>query len=141
MGTGLLLTLFKSFVLGDVFETIKNGMRVLAEDPDYALKIFEEEFQKIVDNFGGREKIPMMKRLKMTAKKFSEIPRKANIEDAKFITVTGEIYVRNDHFARRNIEGILAEKGFIAHIIPFMEVLFYIDYCLMNDLTEINVNP
>ena len=141
VGTGLLLTLFKSFVLGDVFETIKNGMRVLAEDPDYALKIFEEEFQKIVDNFGGREKIPMMKRLKMTAKRFSEIPRKANIEDAKFITVTGEIYVRNDHFARRNIEGILAEKGFIAHIIPFMEVLFYIDYCLMNDLTEINVNP
>jgi predicted nucleotide-binding protein (sugar kinase/HSP70/actin superfamily) len=141
VGTGLLLTLFKSFVLGDVFETIKNAIRVLAEDPDYALKVFEEEFQKIVDNFGGREKIPMMKRLKKAAKRFSEIPRKSNIEDAKFITVTGEIYVRNDHFARRNIEGILAEKGFIAHIIPFMEVLFYIDYCLMNDLTEINVNP
>jgi len=35
----------------------------------------------------------------------------------------------------------LAEKGFISHVIPFMEVLFYIDYCLMNDLTEIDVNP
>ena len=33
----------------------------------------------------------------------------------------------------------MAEKGFIAHIIPFMEVLFYIDHCLMNDLTEMNV--
>lgn len=141
VGTGLLLTLFKSFVLGDVFETIKNAMRVLAQDPDYALTIFEEEFQKIVDNFGGREKMPIFKRLKLTAKRFSEIPRKTNIEDAKFITITGEIYVRNDHFARRNIEGILAEKGFIAHIIPFMEVLFYIDYCLLNDLTEINVSP
>jgi predicted CoA-substrate-specific enzyme activase len=139
-GTGLLLNLFKSWVLGDVLETIKNAMRVLAVDPDYALNILEEEFQKIMDNFGGREKISLTKRLKMTAKRFSEIPRKGNIDDAKFITITGEIYVRNDHFARRNIEGILAEKGFIAHIIPFMEVMFYIDYCLMNDLSEININ-
>ena len=44
VGTNLLLTLFKSFVLGDIFETIKNGMRVLAEDPDYALNVLEEEF-------------------------------------------------------------------------------------------------
>jgi len=141
IGTNLLLTLFKSFVLGDIFETIKNAMRVLADDQDYALNILEEEFQKIVNNFAGKEKMPLIKRLKKTALRFSEIPRKGNIEDAKFVTITGEIYVRNDHFARRNIEGLLAEKGFIAHIIPFMEVLFYIDYCLMNDLTEINVNP
>jgi len=140
VGINLLLTLFKSFVLGDVLETIKNAITVLAVDKEEALKIFEEEFHKISDNFGGREKISLMKRLKLTAERFSKIPRKGNIEDAKFVTVTGEIYVRNDHFARRNIEGILAEKGFIAHIIPFMEVLFYIDYCLMHDLTEIDVN-
>ena len=139
-GTGLLLKLFNSFVIGDVFETIKTGMQVLAEDKEYAIKILEEEFQKIVDNFGGREKMSLTKRLKLSAKRFSEIPRKMDIEDAKFVTITGEIYIRNDHFARRNIEGMLAERGFIAHIIPFMEVLFYIDYCLMNDLTEIDVN-
>ena len=141
VGTGLLLTLFKSFVLGDVIETIKNGMKVLAKDPEYALEILEQEFDKIVDNFAGKEKISLNKRLKLTAKKFSEIPRKQNINDAKFVTITGEIYVRNDHFARRNIEGLLAEKGFIAHVIPFMEVLFYIDHCLRNDLTEIDINP
>lgn len=140
-GTGLLLNLFKSFVLGDVFETIKNAMIVLAEDPDYALKVHEEEFQKIVDNFGGREKISLDKRIALTAKRFADIPKKANIHDAKFITITGEIYVRNDHFARKNIEGLLAKKGFIAHVIPFMEVLFYIDYCLIHDLTEIDINP
>ncbi len=140
-GTGLLLNLFKSFVLGDVFETIKNAMIVLAEDPASALKIHEEEFQKIINNFGGREKMSLDKRLSLTAKRFAKIPKKTDIHDAKFITITGEIYVRNDHFARRNIEGLLAKKGFIAHIIPFMEVLFYIDYCLMHDLTEININP
>lgn len=140
-GTGLLLKLFKSFVLGDVFEFIKNAMRVLAVDVDYALQVLEEEFDKVVDNFGGREKISLNKRLKLTAKRFSNIPRKTNIEDAKFITITGEIYVRNDHFARRNIEGYLADRGFIAHIIPFMEALFYIDYSLKNDLTEIDVTP
>ncbi len=140
-GTGLLLTLFKSFVLGDVFETIKNAIIVLAEDKEYGLKVMEEEFTKITENFGGREKMSLNKRLKLSAKRISEIPRKMEIDDAKFITITGEIYVRNDHFARRNIEGFLAEKGFIAHIVPFMEVLFYIDYCLMNDLTEINVHP
>lgn len=140
-GTGLLLNLFQSFVLGDVFETIKNGMRVLAVDPDSAIEILEEEFLKIVDNFGGKDKMSLTKRMKLAAKRFSKIPRKGDIEDAKFITVTGEIYVRNDHFARRNIEGILAENGFIAQIIPFMEVLFYIDHCLKYDLTEINVNP
>jgi predicted CoA-substrate-specific enzyme activase len=140
IGTGLLLTLFKSFVIGDVLETIKNGINVLAKDPKEALGIFEEEFQKIIDNFGGREKMALNKRLRMTAKRLNEIPRKMEIDEAKFVTVTGEIYVRNDHFARRNIEGLLAEKGFIAHIVPFMEVLFYIDYCLINDLTEMDVD-
>lgn len=140
VGTTLLLTLFKSFVLGDIFETIKNAICVLAIDKKEALNIFEEEFQKVVDNFGGKDRLPLKKRLKLVAERFSKIPRKGNIEDAKFVTITGEIYVRNDHFARRNIEGILAEKGFIAHIIPFMEVLFYIDYCLMHDLTEMDIN-
>ncbi|HPP05413.1 MAG TPA: acyl-CoA dehydratase activase [Spirochaetota bacterium] len=140
-GTGLLLVLFKSFVIGDVIEDIRNAMSVIAEDKEYALKVLEEEFEKIVDNFGGREKIPLMKRLKLTAERLSKIPRKMNIEDAPFVTVTGEIYVRNDHFARRNIEGLLAEKGFIAKIIPFMETIFYADYALMNDLTEVNVSP
>jgi predicted CoA-substrate-specific enzyme activase len=139
-GTGLLLTLFKSFVLGDVFETIKHGMMVLAEDKESALKIFEEEFTKIMDNFGGRDNVSMFKRFELAAKRFAAIPRKGNIEDAKFITLTGEVYVRNDRFARRNIEGYLADRGFITQIVPFMEVLFYIDYCMQNDLTEINVN-
>ena len=140
-GTSLLLILFKSFVLGDVIEDIRNAMRVIAVDKDYALKVLDEEFEKIVDNFGGREKISFEKRLKLTAKRLSEIPRKMDINDAKFVTVTGEIYVRNDHFARRNIEGLLAEKGFIAKIIPFMETIFYADYALSNDLTEVNVSP
>ncbi len=140
-GTGLLLTLFKSFVLGDIFESIKSAMMVLASDKESALNILEEEFQKVTDNFGGKDTMSLNKRLKLTAKRFKAIPRKMELDEAKFITITGEIYVRNDHFARRNIEGLLAEKGFIAHVIPFMEVLFYIDYCLMNDLTEIDVNP
>ncbi len=139
-GTGLLLTLFKSFVLGDVFETIKHAMLVIAEDKESALAIFEEEFVKIMDNFGGRDSVSMFKRFEMAAERFSKIPRKSNIEDAKFVTLTGEIYVRNDRFARRNIEGHLADRGFITQIVPFMEVLFYIDYCMQNDLTEINVN-
>ena len=141
-GTGLLLTLFKSFVLGDVFETIKSAMRVLAVNPDEALQIFEEEFDKIVENFGGRDPdgYSMTRRFKAAAQRFKQIPRKGNIEDAKFVVLTGEIYVRNDHFARRELEVTLAENGFITQIVPFMEVLFYIDHCLKNDLSEINVN-
>lgn len=139
-GTGLLLTLFKSFVLGDVFETIKNAINVLAVNKEEALKIYEEEFQKIVDNFGGRDTLSLNKRLRLSAERLSQIPRKGKIEDAKFVVLTGEIYVRNDHFARRNLEGILADHGFITQTVPFMEVLFYIDHCLKNDLTEIDVH-
>jgi len=140
VGLNLLLTLFKSFVIGDVFEDLQNSVRVLAKDPEYGMEVLEEEFQKICANFGGKEKISLNKRLKLTAKRLSEIPRKGDIDDAKIITVTGEIYVRTDHFARRNIEGMLAERGFIAKVIPFMEVLFYIDHCLINDYTERDIS-
>ena len=84
-GTGLLLTLFKSFALGDVLETIKHGMMVLAEDREYALKVFEEEFVKIMDNFGGRDNVSMFKRFKMVAKRFSEIPHKSQLMMQKLL--------------------------------------------------------
>ena len=99
---------------------IYEDKELLVVDKEEGLRIMEEEFQKVIDNFGGREKISLKKRLQLTAKRLSEIPRKMELDDAKFVTVTGEIYVRNDHFARRNIEGFFAEtpvKGVKAEVL------------------------
>ncbi len=128
MGLLPLLGVWKGFCLGDVMEQIHSAILALSKNKKKALSIFEDEWSKILENFRGKEKIPLEKRLELAAKELSKIELTKPIKEANRITITGEMYVRSEEFCRKQIEYTLADMGFITKIMPLIEWLYYVDY-------------
>ena len=140
MGMAVLLDVWRGMCVADVMEQIQSAIFALAKDKEKAINIFENEWQKILDNFDGKEKISLMKRLKLSANELAKIELTKPLEDAHRITVTGEMYVRNEPFSRRQIENTLADMGFITKITPLTEWHYYIDHIISRNYAKDKVS-
>ncbi len=136
MGLMPMLNVWRGFILGDVFSQIHSAILTLAKDKKSALEIFEREWAKILDNFEGKEKISLIKRLNIAAKELNKIELNKPIEEAMRITITGEMYVRNEEFSRKRIEETLANMGFVARITPLIEWIYYVDYMMWKNFAN-----
>jgi predicted nucleotide-binding protein (sugar kinase/HSP70/actin superfamily) len=133
MGLLPLLNVWKAFIVGDVFEQLHSAVMTLSKDRAKGLEVFEAEWAKILKSLSGESKIPLMKQLKSTAKELDKIELTKTIHEANRVTITGEMYVRNEQFSRQNIENTLADMGFVAKITPLIEWLYYVDYTQMKN--------
>jgi hypothetical protein len=131
MGLLPLLNVWKAFIVGDVFEQLHSAVMTLSKDRAKGLEVFEAEWAKILKSLSGESKVPLMKQLKSTAKELDKIELTKTIHEANRVTITGEMYVRNEQFSRQNIENTLADMGFVAKITPLIEWLYYVDYTQM----------
>jgi len=136
MGLDVLLHVWKSMCLADVMEQIYSAIMALAKDREKALKIFEDEWAKLLLAFEGKDKVSLYKRMKLAAKEFERIELVKPLEEANRITVTGEMYVRNEPFCRRNIENTLADMGFITKITPLIEWHYYVDHIMWKNIAK-----
>lgn len=133
------LPMFRSImgiIAADVLDDIKNALKVLAVDKIQALKIFDEEFNKLKNAFSDKKKKPLVQ-LKEMVKILNDIPLKYSLSQAKVIALIGEIYVRRDSFSRQNLEDKLAEKGFIVRVAPVTEWLHYVVYVFKHNIHDI----
>ncbi|MBN2547073.1 MAG: activase [Spirochaetes bacterium] len=136
MGLAPLLKVWQGFCIADVMEQIYSVILTIAKDKEKALKIFNEEWDKILLNLGKKENITLTERLKMTSLALSKIQLKMPIDEANRITVTGEMYVRNEPFCRQRIEEKLSELGFITKFTPLTEWHYYIDYIIWKNYAK-----
>ena len=136
MGIKPLLKVWSAFCLADVLQQIYSVVLTLARDKFESFNIFENEWKKIKSNFMGKEKISLYKRMKLSAERMSKIELKKSLDNAKRVTITGEIYVRNESFCRQHIEKTLANMGFISKIMPLTEWQYYVDYILWKNITR-----
>lgn len=141
MGTGPLLRVWQAFCLADVMEQVHSAILALAKDRKKALEIFEAGWKKMLDNFEGKEKMSVYKRMDLFAKELSQIEMKKPLHHAHRITVTGEMYVRNEVFCRQKIENTLADMGFITKITPLIEWIYYIDYTQFRNFANEKISP
>jgi predicted nucleotide-binding protein (sugar kinase/HSP70/actin superfamily) len=107
-----------------------------AENPESGLKIFNEEYNKLNKVF-EREPDKIYKALKvfsLTIK--NRAPTRIPINQAKYIALCGEIYVRRDHFSHKWLNKHFAQRGFILKDSYVSEWVYYIDYLLKQKLLE-----
>lgn len=136
MGLSILIDVWKGLCIADVMEQIHSVVLALAKDKEKSMKIFEEEWKKILNNIEGKENISLYKRLKLSSCELSKIELVKPIEEANRITVTGEMYVRNEQFCRKEIEKTLADMGFITKINPLIEWHYYIDHIMWKNYAK-----
>ncbi|MFW5807600.1 MAG: acyl-CoA dehydratase activase, partial [Spirochaetota bacterium] len=133
LGPRFTIRAWQSVVTGDCLKDIRNSIRAMACDQEEALAIYEEELQKLEKVF---EKGNVYKQLKKTADRFAQIPRKFNIDQAHFVAIMGEIFVRRDGFSRQGLIERLSKEGFVVRVSPLMEWVYYMDYLIKHGMFE-----
>ena len=157
LGNSVLLKAWFMMVIADVMDDIRNMLLANAVDKEKAVRIFDREFDRILDavkktrrRADGRSELKKVLKamkgdwkelegaLKVAAENLRKIPITSTLDQAKFVCIVGEIFVRHDGISRRYIARRLAERGFAARVGPTHEWMFYIDYLFQNKL---NVCP
>lgn len=133
LGPKFQIRAWQAVVAGDCMKDIRNSLRAMAVDHDAALDIYENEVQKLEYAF---EKGDIYKQIKNSASLFSQIPRKFEIDDAHFVAIMGEIFVRRDGFSRQGLIERLAKEGFVVRVSPLMEWVYYMDYLIRHGMFE-----
>lgn len=126
----------KAIIACDVLNDIRSRIMAISKDLDYGLKIFYEEFEKLLLAF---EKEP--KKIYRARKNFAKsirkkVPSKVLIDKFKYIAMCGEIYVRRDHFAHKYLNSYFASNGFILKDAYISEWIYYVGCLLKLKLLE-----
>lgn len=126
----------QAVIISDVLDDVRSGIMANAKNPEEGLKVFYNEFNKLLDTIESKPK-EIYKQLNNFAKEIkNRIPAKRNIKDSKYIALVGEIYVRRDHFSHKWLNKYFAKHGFIVKDSHISEWVFYVDYLLKIGLLE-----
>ena len=136
LGPNFSLRGIQSIFISDVLDDIRSGIMAHAVKPDEGLKIFYREYDKL-NSIYEKEPDNIYKALKKFAFIIKcKIPSRLPINQAKYLALCGEIYVRRDHFSHKWLNKHFAQKGFILKDSYISEWVYYIDYLLKKNLLE-----
>lgn len=125
MGKGALLRAWKSIVAADVFEDIRNMVKVAAKHPAAAAKEVDACWRELLSYFEGRLTVRFGALLSMVSKRLARIPLARDPRGVPVVSLVGEYYVRKDVFSRMNLVEYLQAEGFMVKVAPAMEYMMY----------------
>lgn len=126
----------QAIMASDVLDDVRSGIMTLAQNPEQGLDYFNSQFRELVDIMQDEPKY-FIEALKEFSTRIKEnVPRKKPIENADYIAILGEIYVRRDGFSHKWLNKYFAQRGFIAKIAYITEWIFYVDYLIDKHLLE-----
>ncbi len=140
LGIPFRLNAAKAMYVTDALDDVRSVIKAMAVDKKSGMEIFNNETNKIIDTFNGRNKLSFYKQLKLSVKNLSKIKLIRPVEEAKYVGVVGEIFVRRDHFSLMGIPEILAENGFVMLDAPVSEWVRYTDFLRDIKMFELKTN-
>ncbi len=132
LSTGVTLGMWQGIVAGSILEDIHATICAAAKDKDAALKLFWQVRQELLDSMASWKQFS--KALRKAAIDLSTIKLAKPVQEYPVISLLGEIYVRHDPLARRNLPEILTEQGFIVRVAPVLEWMKYTDWLNRNSI-------
>ncbi len=115
-------------IISDTVEDIRSMLLTVAEDPEAALGVLEEEWSDILGSIAADKYETLEAQLERSAARLAGIPRKQPPEETPVICLTGEIFVRRDALSRGRLTEMLAEKGFATTCSPVAEWVLFCEY-------------
>lgn len=126
----------QAIMASDILDDVRSGIMTLAKDPENGLSYFNSQFSELVGIMQDKPKY-FIEALKVFAQRIKQnIPIEKSIEDADYVAILGEIYVRRDGFSHKWLNRYFAKHGFIAKIAYITEWIFYVDYLIDKHLLE-----
>jgi len=115
-------------VISDVIEDIRSMLLANAVNPDTAMEILAQEWQKILKEMESGDYDRLEDQLARSAEHFRGIALRQAIETVPVITLAGEIFVRRDALSRQYLTERLAKMGFATVCSPVAEWVLYCNY-------------
>lgn len=119
-----------AIIISDVIHDIESTIISLAVDKVNSLKLLEKEWLVILDSIKSGDNKKIFEQLKKSAEILKHIKLKKSIEDAKFVSLIGEIYVRREEYSRGDLVKMLVDKDFVVKTAPISEYVYYSNYLL-----------
>lgn len=138
LGTDFFIKGWLAISIADVIHDIESVIHTLAVDKASALNILNEEWKKILFSLENESRKGVFRQLKEAASALSSVELKMPIEDAKVISLIGEIYVRREEFSRGELVQALVANGFVVKTAPISEYVYYSNYLIKNRIVEGN---
>ncbi len=101
LSTGVTLGMWQGIVAGSILEDIYATICTAAAKKDAALKLFWQVRQELLDSMASWKQFS--KALRKAAIDLSTIKLAKPVQEYPVISLLGEIYVRHDPLARRNL--------------------------------------
>lgn len=139
LGKDFQLRAWCAVVVSDVMEDIRSMILANAIDTEYGTKIFNEEWDLILEEIESGDFSKLEKQLVRTSECFSRIPMKLPSKEVPTICLIGEIFVRRDSISRQYLTGRLAKSGFATVCSPVAEWILYSDYLVSKGLVDYKV--
>ena len=130
------LWMWRALIVSDVMEDIRSMLLANARNPQAATRLFEQEWQLILNQLEGKRFAVLQKQLVEIAARLRKIKLKRPPQEVPTVLLTGEIFVRRDGLSRQNLTERLARKGFAITCGPVAEWIHYADYLVKKGLTE-----
>ncbi|MQY64228.1 MAG: activase, partial [Calditrichaeota bacterium] len=133
LGTDFIKQSWNAAIISDIFEDLHNAMLTLADDPQSALEDLQDAWGDILNGLekGGKAFPDAVRQI---VPRLKDIPHKMALADAPQVLVVGEIYVRKEGLSRRWLPERLAERGFVVHVAPVQEWIYYVDWLVNQGL-------
>ncbi len=128
LGLGFRLAMLKSLYIFDVLDDLRSAIKALATDREKGMELFNREVASLVKAIDGSGRVPLFTQLRRSIAALATIELRLPIEQAKYVAVVGEIFVRRDHFSLMSIPEMLAKRGFVMLDAPVSEWVRYTDF-------------
>jgi len=140
LGTSFTFRAWISITIGDLVEDIENAILALAVEPERGCEILDGEWAKMLDKIEKGTTKDVFQQLEAMAERLGRSELKQPLEEAKVVSLTGEIYVRREEFSRVSLIKTLSDNGFVVRTTPIGEFIYYTNYLAMNTARGERVN-
>jgi predicted CoA-substrate-specific enzyme activase len=123
-------------IVSDVIEDIRSMLLTNAKDIQSAMKVFDEEWHKILKEMERGDYDDLERQLTRSAERFGSIALERPPQSVPVITLAGEIFVRRDALSRQYLTERLAQMGFATVCSPVAEWVLYCNY-----MVDAGLNP
>ncbi len=139
LGNNFFIKAWQALLIADIVHDIESVLMALASDRVSAIKTLETEWKKVLYKLESGDNKQIYSKLEDFANVLSIIPLKDKVENAKVVSLIGEIYVRREEFSRGDLVKTLVDNGFVIRTAPICEYVYYSNYLIkkgiINDVT------
>ncbi len=136
LGSDFFLKGWIALTIADIIHDIESVLLTLAVDKYDSLKLLDNEWAKILNTLEFGTRPALFKQLERSASRISSIQLSTPLEEARVISLIGEIYVRREEFSKGDLVQTLIDKGFVVKTAPIAEYLYYSNYIIKNRIVD-----